>query len=357
MDLDLGCFTDEPGMQARAELSWGFDPENLSDYKIVVTSPAPDGTLILKKKTSHDETKSPPKSEEVYHVHKSIIGVGPHNSLYFARLFLPVTEVADHASKTISVELEPSAANAFPKMLDFIYSAQKHKASNVTSRDAVPLRYLALCFGVEALFEEVNNFIRTDLEYTNAPIYLAEAMIYNDVKILDAASLLCAQNVKKIAPEVMAALPLKCFQEILVSYTPSHKRKKRKEYSEILSRHVAAFCRKNAKELDHKILLELTGEEVLPSIVHDEAFYMMSLSRTYSLPRTSEEGTGTTLHERCISALSTNWKSAIIPSIDDEGSALGEGAGYKSLPGETKVELLEAIMKTSTVKHGLSCMN
>ena len=112
-------------------------------------------------------------------------------------------------------------------MLDFIYSAQKHKASNVTLQDAVPLRFLASYFGVEALFKEVNNFIENDLEYTNVPIYLAEAMIYDDKKILDAATLLCAQNVKKIAPEVMAALPLKCFRETLISYATSHQRQKR----------------------------------------------------------------------------------------------------------------------------------
>lgn len=359
MDLDLGCFNygaDKPGPQARAELSWRLE-NSLSDYKIVVTSPAPDGTPSSNKKTSHDETKSPPKSEEVYHVHRSMLAVGPHNSLYFARLFLSKTELTEHASNTSSVELEPSAANAFPKMLDFIYSARKDKASNVTSQDAVPLRYLASYFGVEALFEEVNNFIRSDLKYTNAPIYVAEAMIYNDEKILDAASLLCAQNVTNIAPEVMAALPLKCFRDILLSPNLDGQRQ---QNSEIISRQIASFCRKHDGEVDKEVVLELTAEKVLPNIAHDEAFYMMSLSRAYSLPRESEEeGAGASLHERCISVLSTNWKSAIIPSIDDEGGALGGGTGYKSLPGETKVELLETVVKKikEEVEFKLPCMD
>jgi len=358
MNLDLGQFNygaDKPGPhQARNELSWRLDPEkSLSDYRIIITTSHED--TPQSKKTSSTTKKKSSKSGEVYHVHKSMLAIGPHNSLYFARLFLSETELSENASNTSSVELEPSAAKAFPKMLDFIYSSQKGKASGVTSQDAVPLRYLASYFGVEALFEEVNAFIRNDLKFTNAPIYVTEALTYNDEKILDAASVLCAQNVTEIAPETMAELPLKCFRDTLLSPSLQNQRQ---QNSDIISRHIAAFCRKHDEELDKDILLELTTKEVLPSIAHDEAFFLMSLSREYSLPTTPLDGSKTTLHERCINALSTNWESAVVPGINDKDVVAGDGLGYASLPVETKVELLEAVVKKSgTTASELLCMS
>jgi len=345
MNLDLGQFNygaDKPGPhQARNELSWRLDPEkSLSDYRIIITTSHED--TPQSKKTSSTTKKKSSKSGEVYHVHKSMLAIGPHNSLYFARLFLSETELSENASNTSSVELEPSAAKAFPKMLDFIYSSQKGKASGVTSQDAVPLRYLASYFGVEALFEEVNAFIRNDLKFTNAPIYVTEALTYNDEKILDAASVLCAQNVTEIAPETMAELPLKCFRDTLLSPSLQNQRQ---QNSDIISRHIAAFCRKHDEELDKDILLELTSKEVLPSIAHDEAFYLMSFVREYSLPTVSRKRSETTLHERCIRALSKNWISAVVPEMTDGGIEEETDKGYNGLPAEVKIQLLEAIVK------------
>mmetsp|Transcript_16886 Transcript_16886/g.26362 ORF Transcript_16886/g.26362 Transcript_16886/m.26362 type:complete len:404 (-) Transcript_16886:34-1245(-) len=361
MNLDLGSFkynqdeeSPSSGCQAKAKLSWRLDPEeSLSDYKIVVTTPndANEDRPQARKRPGKKRKKKKNEGSVEFSVHKNILAVGPHSSQYFARLFLSETELTEHTSNASSIELEPSAAKVFPKMLDFIYSSKHdYVLDDITSQDAVPLRHLASYFGVEELFEEVNAFIREDLKYTNAPIYVTEAVIYNDEKILDAASVLCAQNIEDIAPDVMASLPLKCFRDALLSPDFQNERKRN---STVLSKHVAAFCRKNTEELDKKILLELTDKEAISMIDSDEAFYLMNLSRKYLLPTTSKKEPGATLHERCISALSINWSTVIVPGIKEKGCK----NGYKSLPAKDKVELLEAVVINSLDPACMNCHN
>lgn len=336
MDLDFGSFrsgADQPDAEDDACLSWSLDPENkcMSDYKIIINTVA---------------TSTSQEQEVVYHVHKLILTLGPRKSLYFARLFRSGIEVAEHARNTSSIELEPSAAKAFPKMLDFMYSPNKEDEGEfVTPEDAVVLRHLASYFDVEALYDEVTQFMRNDLTNipTNAPLYVADAILYRDDKILEAASSLCVEKFDKIEPEVMAKLPLQFFRETLLSSSLIQE-----ENSDVLSRHVAAICRYHVDEINRAMILELTDNDTIPTIASDVALYLMGLSDTHSLPKTSEAetSTGPTLHERCVKVMSKEWCDMIYPNIVD-GNEEGAGGGeYSSLAPEFKVELLEAIVKS-----------
>ena len=132
-----------------------------------------------------------------YNVHKAIIGLGPRGSQYFLNMFRTNGMLAETQSSTSRLELEPSAAVAFPIMLDFMYHTDNNmtKASgggfgekgydvNATTETAVALRHLANYFEVPSLFEAVNEFIGDDMDKDNIDMYLEEALLSKTIKFM-----------------------------------------------------------------------------------------------------------------------------------------------------------------------------
>jgi len=235
---------------------------------------------------------------------------------------------------------------------------------NLTPKDAVVMRHLASYFGVKALYNDVGDFIRQDLTQrpTNAPLYVADAILYHDEKVLEAAKSLCAQKFNEIKSEVMAELPLQFFRDMLSSPNLIGE-----ENSDILSRHVAAVCRNHANEIDHNVMIELTDHEIMPTIASDAALYLMQLSNVHSLQMVSgtESSAGPTLHERCVDISSKKWYDMIYSEIiGGENVVLGD-SDYINLSSESKVKVLEGVMKSlplcpkctvkSFVEIGIEC--
>eukprot|EP00816_Leptocylindrus_hargravesii_P012837 CAMPEP_0196825408 /NCGR_PEP_ID=MMETSP1362-20130617/93036_1 /TAXON_ID=163516 /ORGANISM="Leptocylindrus danicus, Strain CCMP1856" /LENGTH=444 /DNA_ID=CAMNT_0042205827 /DNA_START=148 /DNA_END=1483 /DNA_ORIENTATION=+ len=358
MNVDLHSFNfggEDSDAEGNTCLSWRLDPEkSLSDYKITIITTTPTATLDEQEVVVVDHESegkgqpsgdnAPLKIQKVYYVHKHVLAVGPRRSQYFARLFRSGIEVAEHTSDTSSIELEPSAAKLFPKMLDFMYSWHNEKFV-VTPKDAVVMRYLASYFGVKALYTDVGDFIRQDLTQrpTNAPFYVADAILYQDEKVLEVAKSLCAQEFNKIKPEVMAELPLQFFRDMLSSPNLI-----REENSDILSRHVAAICRNHAGEIDHSVMIELTDNDIMPTVASDAALYLMQLSNVHSLQMVSgtESSTGPTLHERCVDIVSKKWYDMIYSEIIGGEKVVIGDSDYSNLSSELKVKVLEGVVKS-----------
>jgi len=55
-----------------------------------------------------------------YHCHKTALGVGPRSLPYFEQIFQG-SGLAEHAVGTSKIELQTSAAEAMPGLLDFVY--------------------------------------------------------------------------------------------------------------------------------------------------------------------------------------------------------------------------------------------
>jgi len=294
-------------------LTWRLDPEeSLSDWTIIVRSIGTSGIATGKTSTnddradtynnddsfsqdSNDNNTNSPYNVRYYYVHKAQLGVGPRRSEYFARLFRSkrttattpsnITSTTKHSTsggktKTSSststfeekesrIELKPSAAMAFPLMLDYIYSPPGVPV-RVSTETAVALRHLATCFGIRDLFSEVTSFIHHDLNLDTSFIYLREASIYNHEKLLSAAVKLCATKFQSLKISQLVNLEPRLFQSIVTSPNCNCD-------SEILSSRVATYLRCRPGSYNLNFLQSITSPSKMPRIASDDSLFLISI--------------------------------------------------------------------------------
>lgn len=157
-------------MASQRTLIWTTDRnDNFSDWIL----------LIVRSGVSWETS-----NVDTYHIHKSVVGVGPRPSLFL------LDEFEDHDSvfvrNTSSVELMSQAADLVPTMLDYMYN-MKGDPLQITTSTATALRHLADKFGVETMFQEVNDFIRRDLNESTVYTYSNHAALFKDKQLMQAA--------------------------------------------------------------------------------------------------------------------------------------------------------------------------
>ena len=275
-----------------------------------------------------------------YHVHKSILSVGPRSSHYFANLFL---EQGQHynQSHTTRIELDEQDADSFPLLLDFMYNTGKQDSSDddslslvvgddFTTSNAVSLRHLARVFDCEGLMLAVNKFIQRDLSLKTGPLYLTQAYLYQDERLVESAKRLCIENFTHLEPRAMTRLPLTLFRSIIMSVIERSKTSLHVQDDDetILSCQVSEvvcqYFEKHPKSLTVKLLLELTDEKIMPKIASEPAIGFTALARDLSpkdIGPESEEWRGLiTLCERCAKAVVAEygWKDFNVTSALEE---------------------------------------
>jgi hypothetical protein len=303
MAFDLGEFHHD-GVEVlhNQKLTWRMDPEeSLSDWTICIQT------------HEHEET--------IYHVHKAVLGADARSSRYFRRLFQ--SQMMESTTSRSNIVLEGSAAKAIPSMLDFMYFTVQEVAA--TAETAVALRYLSNYFEIEDLFVSTNHFIQSDLTSSTAPLYLNEAGMYQDEKILDAASGLCAKFFEVLEEILLNNLTPDLFRRVVTS-PELH------SDSLILSLRIEDYCT-NCKDLTPTILKELTDPQLMPFVHSDCAFQLLQLAIRHDLLHDEDD-----LKGRCATALSKRWEYVTFK---------GQDPIYHEFPGDMKVELLEAAISTA----------
>lgn len=317
-----------------APLTWRLDPEeSLSDWTIVVRVGTDGGT-------EKESTTS-------YHVHRNILAIGPRKSQYFTALFR-TKHVVESRTNTSDITLEPSAAASFPLFLDFLYSPKV----KMTTDSAVSLRYLAQYFDCRSLLSEVTAFIRDDLTVKTAPIYLAEAAVYRDERLLSAALNVCAENLECIYVGLLAALPVG-----LLRMAICHPRLKCS--SKWLSKVIGQFCRNHPESVTRDFLLDVTSKERMPEIMAEEALFLLKLcaKHGHETSDTSDEDLAC-LRKRCINACVASWKEQLARPVDRPSSPncnhnskrfspsrthrQHDTSYHKTLPTHVQIEMLES---------------
>jgi hypothetical protein len=201
--LDLGgSFEPDPSSSSQPKtLTWRRDPEDsFSDW-----------TIVVNQKSGVEceaEVEQPPAT---YHIHKNIVGAGRRSSEYFRKVFQN-KELEESKTSTTILELETSAARAFPDMLDFIYT---QKIVCLSSNSAVAVRHLASYFCVPTLFQHTNKFIQKDVGTSNIHVYLKEALLYLDDKMIRATMEVAANSWMFLAPTDSSAIEPARYLELL----------------------------------------------------------------------------------------------------------------------------------------------
>lgn len=320
-----------------APLSWR-NADSLSDWAIVV----------------HDGDES-----ATYHVHRNILAVGPRKSEYFSRLFRTKHRVEETVNEKSEIEMKNSAFEAFPRVLDYMYSPTGDL--DVTTESAVALRHLAQYFGIRSLFKLSTDFIKNDLCPGTAPVYLSEATLHVDEKLAAAAADVCAQFMEQIETTLISSLSPELFEKVASS-------PKLNCDSEMLSKIVAEFCRAHSEHVDGPLLRNVTKNEIMPCVHAEVASYLLELSISHEDNACDK---GSKLHDRCIRACSSYWENFLVkpfqasneyPRKSDVGknTELFANFQYKDLPLTSQVALLEEsllmaksyIEKIRTMKNG-----
>jgi hypothetical protein len=344
-------------------LTWRLDPdESLSDWTLtVVSNDSLGGHRTSDSGDSHSDDESlsaSPRSSALnpssvhatqkYFVHRTQLAVGPRRCEYFAKLFRSKKPKSLKRGAT-RIELRPSAARAFPQMLDFIY-APVGTPPDVTSETAVALRHLATCFGIRELFDYVTSFIKRDLSPETAPTYLLEAHTFQHEKLISVSLSVCAENFEAIKFSRMVALPPELFEKVVTSPDLQCS-------SQVLSARVASYCRCRPGMVDSDMLKRLTDSRLMPTIAEEESFFFLRLlvemqsdEDSSCHPSSAVSGRTYDLYRRCVEQSSDIVRTAVAHQSETAGRATSANLSrqqrqlikeYNSLPSTMKVDLLE----------------
>ncbi|KAI2506478.1 BTB/POZ domain containing protein [Fragilaria crotonensis] len=361
---------------ASQNLTWRLDPdESLSDWTLTVVAnpdlveqPSDEGddenddSANDEKEEHRDDEqinpaspqrsqKRPPHlSSKKYFVHRTQLAVGPRRSEYFAKLFRQHSNRKKRSASGTRIELRPSAADAFPAMLDFLYCAVG-TPPQVTTETAVALRHLATCFGIRELFDAVTEFIKGDLSPETSPTYLLEADTYGHDKLRSAALRACAQNFENIKFSRIVTLTPSLLEEVVTSSDL-------KVSSRILSARIASYCRCRPGMVDANMLQRLTRPDRMPEIAPEESLFFLHLISEVDEVCDDESlggrrsGGQHSLYNRCLDASSNIVRVAVVSK--EKGSkkkvstpARNAAKEYHSLPPIMKVDLLEYALSKS----------
>mmetsp|Transcript_2534 Transcript_2534/g.3413 ORF Transcript_2534/g.3413 Transcript_2534/m.3413 type:complete len:432 (-) Transcript_2534:225-1520(-) len=312
------------------ELSWRLDPKiSFSDWTIVVTP-------VGGKSTSSTE----------YHVHKNIIAVGPRRSKYFSAMLRSSSLLSEHLDSTSKISLDAKAAATFPLMLSYMYSPP-NTPLELSTQYAAPLRFLASYFDVRSLLHDVNEFIRKDLTCRTAPIYIAEGDSFQDEKLIDFAVRVCSENIEGIYIGLVAALP----PHLLLQVVKSPKLRCKSTW---LSKIISEFCRNQPESIDGDILRELTGADLMPEIIEEEAIFLLKMCADHGLDD-DEEGS---LKRRCINTFASMWKeelakplSVSMLGIKDNRQELENNETMSSVSSSSRASALRTREKRASSKQ------
>lgn len=181
-------------------LSWRGDPEaNLSDWTITINTEDGD-------------------SSQTYHVHKAILAASSKPCKYFSTLFQTKVNLPENKDSTSRITLGMQEAEAFPIMLDYVYSSDA-SIQGITTQNAVAIRSLARYFRCRELTKSVNQFVQRDLSTGTAALYLEKAFECNDGKIEESARKLIVENFTRVCETkaFMMGLPVALFRSIICS--------------------------------------------------------------------------------------------------------------------------------------------
>ena len=289
VQLDFGQYDgDAPEEEEPQALSWREDGEkSLSDWTIVVKVSSP---VVASRFTGISDL-------EKYPVHKNFLGAGERPCEYFKRIFRGgAASMREGASQTSELELDVSAAAAFPVFLDFVYSGKLDAATEL----ATALFHLARYLRCHTLHKAMEAFMRKDLTPKTAPIYLSEATSYSLEALASTAHGMCVENLYKVPEEKLYALPPPLFASVMLA--PEKKCADGLPPSVLLTRYCDG---PHSKLIDGPFITSLADPVAMPEVSSRVSFRLLELGFQH-VPENA------LLRERCIEACRQGWHDELL---------------------------------------------
>jgi hypothetical protein len=260
-------------------LSWRMDPSvSYSDW-----------TLEISRSSS--------ATVDRYHVHRNILAVGPRHGEYFAAQFQ--LETKETLNKTSKIELEDSRADAFPLLLDFLYSRQ---IPDLTAASAACLYHLSEYFDMPELRRVVEDHYRQNLTKSNLVEFISHAQEHH-------AEALVQISVEKSAHFLLAidgSTARQLGPELLLQILQKNQQAGNRRYGFHASKLVADCCSCHEDDLQKETFHQLTDTQILPYMDAKAAIYLLSYDAKWIA---SPSQALTPLQQRCTQSLMEKWKS------------------------------------------------
>ena len=247
------------------------------------------------------------------------------------------------------------AAEIFPLLLDYVYFDD---LSQLTAKNAPPLRYLANRMDVRPLHDLVTDFVRNDLSKKNAHIYCPEARTVGDRDLTSASLRKCAEGMSIVdcgaevsnrkskfasfQPDLFAQLVSSphgtCTSEVLSGIVASYLRDRQTLYPD------ARDSGRILPPVHEETFQLLTHVRVLPRISSAAAPALLCIAAD-SFPRQlRDDGSGaSSLESRCLTAFAREWRNMpIIGNDNNIKSSMNEE--YRRMPDKIKLKILETAL-------------
>eukprot|EP00980_Cylindrotheca_fusiformis_P003640 scaffold818_cov136-Cylindrotheca_fusiformis.AAC.6 len=234
---------------------------------------------------------------DVYDVHKHVIAVGRYKSLFFSDIFLSRDSILSSKGNT-TVALDHAAADAFPAMLNFMYS--RGHILQVSTETAVAIRFLARVFKVWPLNNKIIDFIESDISIANALTYIEDADSFNDEVVVEMSIQFCATNISEIDVDcqILESLKPVFFGRIVSS--PAL------DPSALATCHVATLAAKYfvLHQLEESLLESLLQEYNLDGL---DCLNALKLLQVMSTLNSKDSEFFAQLRKCCVEKLTQNW--------------------------------------------------
>ena len=171
------------------------------------------------------------------------------------------------------------AANAFPLMLDFLYS-HEHKIELKTG-NAVALHFLGQFFEIHRLRYEAIGFCKSDMILETVDTYYEHAKIFNDEKIAKLVAKVCCDGLKDIARDspLLKVSDVALWRHIIELIRDG--RAGLFYDSKYLSRLVAEFCATHGDEMDSETFNHFTDPTHMLVVATEAAVPLLQLESSF----------------------------------------------------------------------------
>jgi hypothetical protein len=288
-------------------LNWRMPPEeSFSDWTIEIITTKPAEALLEQK--------------DVYHVHKNVLAVGPKKCVYFERLFQN-KQFSECEARTSKIELNTSAAAAFPCMLDYMYSPE-HKLE-IDTKNATALYFLGQYFENLCLRWQAAQFRQEDLSTANCGIYFAQAQLFKEEKLLERIAKFCFENLECITPDsdLIELSDMELWSK-LFEWTRGDAGSSRWFYK---SKHLSCLFGKyislHKDDLDATTFTRFTAPACMVEIDKSAAVTLLQVEALL-FPESKTSDDLSTLQTRCVEALARAWESIDVPKLEHDLSGL-----------------------------------
>lgn len=294
---------EEPPVEdPNTKLQWrGEANENMSDWTIEIVRPSNNNIVV---------------TADTYHVHKLQLCYGARKSDYFVGLFGDGGGRYRESDVGISrIELGEREANAFPKMLDYMYETGGKTGLEITTESAAALHKLGEYFQNRRLRWDAKVFWKKDMKLENLHLYCHDAQHFHDEKLMIHVVKVLVENITEVTPssEIVAAssadLWLRVLDQLAMSDKanddgglgqPPSSKKQPKDASLRVSELIANYALRDVN-LSPKMFENMVTEEKIPVVSHKAAISLMEVWDRLHLD--SEKETGNNFQARCVASL------------------------------------------------------